>query len=195
MKYNKSKTKTKIMEAGLELFLSQGYEETTISQILEKSNTSRSAFYHHFRGKDELLFSVAYMYDDEYDLWLESCDNTLDTVDKLISFNQFVAETLENSHYCDLYPFLYGLQVMTNGTRHIMNQDRRYYQIIRKILKNGQDNGEIVSHPSYTELTNLITSFQIGITYNWCLQRQWYSLPDYFTQLLNPFLESLRICK
>ena len=195
MKYNKSKTKTKIMEAGLELFLSQGYEETTISQILEKSNTSRSAFYHHFRGKDELLFSVAYMYDDEYDLWLESCDNTLDTVDKLISFNQFVAETLENSHYCDLYPFLYGLQVMTNGTRHIMNQDRRYYQIIRKILKNGQDNGEIVSHPSYTELTNLITSFQIGITYNWCLQRQWYSLPDYITQLLNPFLESLRICK
>lgn len=195
MKYNKSKTKIKIMEAGLDLFLSQGYDETTISQILEKSNTSRSAFYHHFRGKDELLFSVAYMYDDEYDTWLESCDNTLHTVDKLISFNKFVAETLENSRYCDLYSSLYGLQVTTNSIRHILNQDRRYYQILRKILKQGQDIGEIISQPSYTELTNLITSFQIGITYNWCLQRQWYSLPDYFSTLLNPFLESLRKCK
>lgn len=192
MKYNKSKTRTKIMEAGLDLFLSQGYDETTITQILEKSNTSRSAFYHHFRGKDELLFSVAYMYDDEYDTWLENCDDNMNAVDKLISFNQFVAETLETSRYCDLYPFLYGLQVTTNGTRHILNSDRRYYQILRKILKKGQDTGEIISHPTYTELTNLITSFQIGITYNWCLQKQWYSLPDYFSQLLNPFLESLR---
>lgn len=192
MKYNKSKTRKKIMEAGLDLFLSQGYDETTITQILEKSNTSRSAFYHHFRGKDELLFSVAYMYDDEYDTWLESCDSNLHTVDKLISFNHFVAETLENSRYRDLYPSLYGLQVTTNGIRHIMNQDRRYYQILRNILKCGQDKGEIISQSSYTELTNLITSFQIGITYNWCLQRQWYSLPEYFAQLLNPFLESLR---
>lgn len=67
MKYNKSNTRDKIMKAGLELFLSQGYEETTISQIVQKSETSRSAFYHHFHGKDELLFSVAYMYDEDYD--------------------------------------------------------------------------------------------------------------------------------
>lgn len=193
MKYNKSKTRLKIMEAGLALFLSQGYEQTTITQILEKSNTSRSAFYHHFHGKEELLFSVAYMYDDEYDLWLENCEDSLHTVDKLISFNKFVAETLETSCYCDLYPALYGLQVTANDTRHIMNQDRRYYQILKKILKQGQELGEITTHTSYTELTNMITSFQIGITYSWCLQHQWYSLPDYFCKLLNPFLESLRV--
>ena len=191
MKYNKTKTRTKIMEAGLDLFLSQGYEETTISQILEKSGTSRSAFYHHFHGKEELLFSVAYMYDDEYDLWLENYDGSLHTVDILISFNKFVAENLENSRYRDLYPSLYGLQVTTSGIRHILNPDRRYYKILREILKKGQEAGEISTEHSYAELADMITSFQIGMTYNWCLQQHRYSLPDYFSRLLNPFLESL----
>lgn len=192
MKYNKSNTRTKIMNAGLELFLSQGYEATTISQILEVSNSSRSAFYHHFHGKEELLFSLAYIYDEDYDAWFEKCSDNLHAVDKLISFNRFVAEVLENSPYRELYPSLYSLQVTTNVTRHIINPDRRYYIILRDIVKKGQEAGEITKTRSCTELTDMITSFQIGLTYNWCLQQQRFPLIDYSMNLLNPFLESLR---
>lgn len=192
MKYNKSNTRMKIMTAGLELFLTQGYENTTISQILERSNTSRSAFYHHFHGKEELLFNVAYMYDEDYDIWLEKCDDTLHAVDKLISFNRFVSEILEKSRYRDLYAPLYSLQVTTAGTRHMLNPDRRYYKIIRDIIKRGQESGEVIITHSCTELTDLITSFQIGLTYSWCLQQHCFSHIDYAANLLNPFLESLR---
>lgn len=188
----RKKTKDKIMEAAWELFLTQGYEETTISQIIEKSATSRSAFYHHFHGKEELLFSLAYIYDSDYDLWLQQCDPSLHAVDKLISFNNFVFKAVENSPYCFLYPFLYGLQVTTGGVRHILNPERRYYQILRNILKEGLEKGEIVSSHSYAELTDLIASSQIGLTYNWCLQQFRYSLLQYGRDLLNPFLESLR---
>ena len=180
------------MDAGLELFLTKGYDETTISEILEHSGTSRSAFYNHFNGKEDLLFSVAYLYDNDYDEWLEKCDDSLHTIDKLILFNQFVAELLETSKYRELYPSLYSLQVTTSTTRHILNPDRKYYQILRDIIKNGQELGEVITTSSYTELTDLITSFQIGMTYNWCLQKHQYSLKDYSTRLLNPFLEALR---
>ena len=67
----KKKTKEKIMSAAWELFQDNGYEETTISQIIAKSGTSRSVFYHHFHGKEELLFTVAYTYDNDYDIWLQ----------------------------------------------------------------------------------------------------------------------------
>lgn len=192
MKYNKSNTKTKIMKAGLELFLSQGYEETTISQIVEKSATSRSAFYHHFHGKEELLFSIAYMYDEDYDAWHEQTDLNQHAVDLLISFNRFVGEILESSPYLDLYPHLYSLQVTATGTRHILNPNRRYYKILRTILKQGQENGEIIKDHSYAEYTDMITSYQIGLTYSWCLHQQIFSLPEQMSRLLNPFLESLR---
>lgn len=83
----KSKTKEKIMQAAWELFYEQGYEETTISQIIEKSGTSRSAFYHHFHGKEELLFSVAYTYDIIYEDWQkQNLDSSLHSVEKLKIF-------------------------------------------------------------------------------------------------------------
>lgn len=192
MKYNKSNTKDKIMKAGLELFLSQGYEETTISQIVQKSETSRSAFYHHFHGKDELLFSVAYMYDEDYDAWYEQVDPSLHTVELLIAFNRFVGEILEASPYLDLFPNIYSLQVTTTGTRHILNPRRHYYLILRDILKQGQEKGEIITEHSYAEYANMITSHQIGMTYSWCLHQEYFSLTEYMAILLNPFLESLR---
>lgn len=190
----KKKTKEKIMNAAWQLFQEKGYEETTISEIIEKSGTSRSAFYHHFHGKDELLFTVAYTYDENYDLWLkEYYDPELHTVDNLISFNNYVMYAVENSPFCAFYSSLYGLQVMTEGVRHILNPDRRYYQILRQLLKEGISAGHIISQYSYSVLTDMITSFQIGITYNWCLQQKRYSLLQYGQELLNPFLESLRM--
>lgn len=191
----KKKAKDKIMEASWELFLTQGYEETTISQIIEKSGTSRSAFYHHFHGKEELLFSVAYIYDSDYDLWLQQCDPALHAADKLLSFSDFVFQAVENSPYCSLYPSLYGLQVTTGGVRHILNPDRLYYKILRTILKDGLKSGELHSVHSYAELTDIIASMQIGLTYNWCLQQFRYSLLQYGRYLLTPFIESLRVRK
>ena len=189
----KKKTKDKIMRAAWELFQEQGYEETTISQIIEKSDTARGAFYHHFHGKEELLFTIAYTYDTDYDTWFkESYDKNLHTIDNLISFSHYVMHAVETSPFCRFYPTLYGLQVMTDGVRHILNPDRRYYQIIRQLLREGLESGQIQSKYSYAVLTDMITSLHIGITYNWCLQQKRYSLIQYANDLMDPFLQSLR---
>ncbi|MDY5844983.1 MAG: TetR/AcrR family transcriptional regulator [Bariatricus sp.] len=188
----KKKTKDKIMEAAWKLFYEQGYEETTISDIIEKSGTSRSAFYHHFHGKEELLFSVAYTYDIIYEDWDQNLPPEMHTVEKLKSFNEFVMRSVEDSPYRCFYSTLYGLQVMTGGMRHILNQDRKYYQILRDMLKEGLECGEIISSYSYTTLADMITSFQIGFTYSWCLQKERFSLLEYARAALDPFLESLR---
>lgn len=191
----KKKTKEKIMNAAWELFQEHGYEETTIAEIIEKSNTSRSAFYHHFRGKEELLFTIAYTYDEDYDTWLQECyDENMHVVDNLISFNNYVLHAVESSSFCSFYPTLYGLQVMTDGVRHILNPDRTYYQILRQLLKKGIESGQIVSPHTYTVLTDMITSFQIGLTYNWCLQKKRYSLTQYGQDIMTPFFQSLRNC-
>lgn len=189
----KKRTKEKIMAAAWELFLSQGYDQTTISQIINASATSRSAFYHHFHGKEDLLFAIAYSYDISYDTWYLECDPTLHAIDKLILFNQFVMDCLEDSPYVDLYPFIYGLQVITSAPRHILDQDRRYYKILRTLIKEGQEKGEIDTTHSYAELSDIIANMQIGLTYSWCLQQHRFSLLDYGKRLLHPFLETLRI--
>ena len=126
--HGKRHAKQDIMDAAWKLFTEQGYDETTIAQIIELSGNSRSTFYHHFRGKDELLFSLAYSYDSDYDSWLQTCDRTLPAADLLLAFNHFVLNNLEHSPYMDLFAPLYGLQVATTGTRHILNPDRNPFR-------------------------------------------------------------------
>ena len=94
--HGKRHAKQDIMDAAWKLFTEQGYDETTISQIIELSGKSRSTFYHHFRGKDELLFSLAYSYDSDYDSWLQTCDRTLPAADLLLAFNHFVLNNSDN---------------------------------------------------------------------------------------------------
>lgn len=192
MKNKKISTKDKILNTSCKLFLEQGYENTTVNQIIEESKTSRGSFYHHFQGKEDLLFCVAYNFDNDYINWEQNLDNSLNTIKKLLSFNSYVLKNLEESNYKDLYTYLYGLQVMTKGTRHILNPNRKYYKLISKLMKEGIDNGEIVSNLSYLELTEMYAVIERGFTYDWCLNQGRYSLVQYGTRIMTVFLDSLR---
>ena len=67
-------TKGKIVSAAWDLFYRQGYENTTVEEIIEESGTSRGSFYHYFDGKDALLSSLSYLFDDKYEELLETLD-------------------------------------------------------------------------------------------------------------------------
>ena len=74
-------TKTKIVSAAWELFYKNGYDDTTVDDIVELSGTSKGSFYHYFESKDALLdYLIAHMPNPEglpdadrrsqYDAWL-----------------------------------------------------------------------------------------------------------------------------
>ena len=66
MKKNARNTKGKIVSAAWKLFYEQGYDNTTVEEIVEESGTSRGSFYHYFDWKDALLSSLSYLFDDKY---------------------------------------------------------------------------------------------------------------------------------
>ena len=69
-KKNDRNTKGKIINAAWDLFYEQGYEYTTVEEIIEKSGTSKGSFYHYFEGKDALLGSLSYIFDDSRSLFV-----------------------------------------------------------------------------------------------------------------------------
>jgi AcrR family transcriptional regulator len=52
------KTEAKIIQSALDLFHKQGIEATSVDEILKKSGTGKSQFYHYFKSKDDLVHSV-----------------------------------------------------------------------------------------------------------------------------------------
>jgi AcrR family transcriptional regulator len=52
------RTRQRILEAGVGLFLAQGYEETTLDVIANAAEISKRTFFHYFKSKDDILFAV-----------------------------------------------------------------------------------------------------------------------------------------
>ena len=55
--HKKRQTRQRIAEVGLNLFLANGYEATTLDEIAVAAGISRRTFFYYFRSKDEILLA------------------------------------------------------------------------------------------------------------------------------------------
>ena len=101
-KKNSRNTKGKIISAAWKLFYENGYDGTTIEDIIFTSGTSRGSFYHYFEGKDALLGTLAYVFDEKYEQLRDALDPEWDAVKKLTFLNHDVFTMIEDSISRDL---------------------------------------------------------------------------------------------
>lgn len=67
-------TKERIIDVAWDLFYKKGYKNTTIDEIITECGISKGGFYHHFRAKDDLLKTLAYLLDRQYEKNMELVD-------------------------------------------------------------------------------------------------------------------------
>lgn len=67
------------------LFLTRGYERTTINDVIAATGLSKGAFYHHFRSKEDLLEAIAARFARESLSFIEAlqADDSLDALQRL----------------------------------------------------------------------------------------------------------------
>ena len=99
---NTRNTKGRIISAAWKLFYEQGYEDTTVEDIVFESETSKGSFYHYFNGKDALLGTLAYVFDEKYESLQESMDSAGHAIDKLIYLNHELFLMIESGVSLDL---------------------------------------------------------------------------------------------
>ena len=184
--------KEKIIEAAWELFMEQGYEQTTLQEILDRAGTSKGAFYHHFRAKEDLLFRMAWYFDQDYDGWLERQAPDRSAMEKLYDYIIYSSAAVEQSQYRPFLPQLYGYEVMTEGHRYILDESREYFQIIYTLFREGIRNGEVRDNRSAHDYAAAVTGLQRGLTYNWLLTQCQYSLVDSVDEMIRAYIASIR---
>ena len=192
-KKNSRNTKGKIVSAAWQLFYEQGYDDTTIEEIVEVSGTSKGSFYHYFEGKDALLSSLSYLFDEKYEDLMESIDPKLSPVDKLIYLNQELFLMIENTVSIDLLCQLFSSQLITKGERHLLDSSRTYYKLLRQITSDGKQNGYFRDDLSINDITKAYEMFERGLMYDWCICNGNYSLCQYAQTMMPLFLKSF--CK
>ena len=192
-KKNTRNTRGKIITAAWDLFYEQGYEDTTIEEIIEKSGTSKGSFYHYFEGKDALLGSLSYIFDEEYEKLQSEIDENMNSFDKLLYLNERLFEMIEERIDIDLLTRLYSTQLITKGEKHLLDNKRLYYKLLRKIVTEGQKNGELSVEMSVNEIVKLYAMCERSLLYDWCLCNGDYSLKSYAKTVMPVFLNHIKL--
>ena len=189
---NTRNTKGRIVAAAWKLFYEQGYEDTTVEDIIFESETSKGSFYHYFDGKDALLGTLSVLFDEKYEALMQEPDRPKESVALLQYLNHELFTVIENTVAIDLLTRLLSSQLVTRGEKHLLDRNRTYFKLLRQIIAEGQQRGELRTDRTVSELVKAYALFERGLMYDWCLSGGEYSLPNYAASLMPLFLASFR---
>lgn len=191
-KKNARNTRSRIVNAAWKLFYEQGYENTTVEEIIEVSHTSKGSFYHYFDGKDALLGTLSSLFDEKYQELSLCLEDKGSAMEKLLFLNRELFGMIENRVSVELLARLLSTQLVTNGEKHLLDRNRTYYKLLRKIIGEGVEAKELNPRLSVSEMVKLYAISERALMYDWCLCGGEYSLKQYSASVLPSFLSSFQ---
>lgn len=187
---NSRNTKGRIISAAWKLFYEQGYEDTTVEDIVFESETSKGSFYHYFDGKDALLGTLAYVFDEKYEQVMGVMDPGLSAMEKLVYLNHELFAMIDSSVSMDLLARLLSTQLLARGEKHLLDRNRTYFKLLRQIISEGQRDGQLRSDWTVNEMVKAYALWERALLYDWCLSGGEYSLVSYTDRVTPEFLNS-----
>ena len=166
-KKNIRNTKGRIVSTAWKLFYEQGYEDTTVDDIIYESETSKGSFYHYFSGKDALGY-----------------------IEQLLFLNRELFRMIEDTVSIELLARLLSSQLITKSEKHLLDHDRTYYKLLRSIILAGQQSGELRDDVSVNDIVKAYAMYERAIMYDWCLCGGDYSLCSYSARMLPMLMRS-----
>ena len=185
-------TKGKIISAAWKLFYEQGYENTTVEDILDLSGTSKGTFYHYFEGKDALLSTLSVLFDEKYAELIPTIPPEMNAIDVLAYLNKELFSMIDASISLELLARLLSTQLTTRGEKHLLDRNRVYFRLLRETVTRGQELGEIRADMTVNEITKAYALMERALMYDWCLCGGEYSLSRYSADMMAMFLNNYR---
>lgn len=186
-------TKMKIINAAWKLFYEQGYDDTTVDEIIAESGTSKGSFYHHFASKDSLLGSLSFIFDEKYRELEADLTSDKSCFEKLMYLNHEMFTMIENKVDINLLSGLLSTQLITKGDKNLLDYTRYYYRLIRRIVEEGQARGELKADVSVSEIVKLYSMCERALMYDWCICGGEYSLSQYAKSVLPMLFDDIMV--
>lgn len=152
-------TVNRILDTSMKLFMSKGYEHTTIQDIInELGNLSKGAIYHHFQSKEEIMDAVNKRIAEQGlgDIKTIAADSSLTGLDKLRRILLFsISSARQGAMDKSVPPFLKNPQLLALHMRDTMGSAAN---LLTGVIEEGMKDGSIrTSRPR--ELSQMILLF------------------------------------
>jgi TetR/AcrR family transcriptional repressor of nem operon len=195
------KLKEKIIMESIRLFSVKGFLNTSITDVMEASGTSKGGLYNHFRNKGELFSAVL---EESRRRWREINLAGLDEIDspleKIIMILEnyrdrylagssdvpggciFVRVSLESSDLADQWPEI---------AREISEGFDRFKVMIRRYLDQAKSTGELEAGVNTAEAADIVFSSMMGASVMYSMDKSGENLNGNITSIIR-FVDSKR---
>jgi len=178
-KIQAQETRKKLFDVAVKLFNTYGYHNVTVDDITDAAETSKGAFYFHFKSKESVIIEAIREVDAQYRKWYETLDKGRVAADQILLFSDQVL-TFANSLGVVVEKVLYSSQINEKDDRHMLlnDENRDLFKILECIIESGQRTGEIRLDLSAKDLSRYVARWIRGVIFNWCIYDGAYDLVE-----------------
>jgi len=188
-------TKKRIFETATMLFKENGFYNTSINDIAEKSGVSVGSFYYHFKCKEALLYILADEADANYAGFISSTENIIsadNVLDLIQSLFLLVLDTY-SSWGPEFSLILYSCMKRDPLLRDRMNNEERdFYRYIHELYQKGQSFGILRKDISAKQLAAAYVKAIRGAIIDWCVNDGAWDLRKHNENLVEVFLGGIK---
>jgi TetR/AcrR family fatty acid metabolism transcriptional regulator len=180
----KATKKHLIIQAAIEVFSKNGFQNSSISEIAQRANVAEGTIYQYFRNKEDLFFSIPVEKTREFcrelDLHLEGIHGPLNKIRKFVWYYlHFFKANPEYSRTLMLEMRVSKNFVKTTTYKSFKNFTNRILEIIRE----GQEEGVIRTDVNIYLIRQLVLGILEHIVTRWLLKREKYDLLGHYDQV------------
>jgi len=138
--------RSRVLHAAVDLFAAQGYDGTSVAEVITRAGVAKGGFYHHFASKEDLLYEV---YGDLISRQLTAMDEILARRDPPAQTLRALVIDLVTSTAASAKPALVFWREMhklgPQRAEQYRRQRRRYHDAVRRLIRDGQASGDFAA--------------------------------------------------
>lgn len=188
----------KIVRESLRLFSLKGFLSTSIHDIMREANASKGGLYNHFKSKDDIFLAVL---SEARKVWRQKNLAGLDQIEKPVDKVKKLLENYRDLYLKDNENFPGGCIFVTlsvelddqkpNFSRELNEGFTRLKAMIKRLLDQGKESGELIEKIDTEAVTEMIFSGMLGASVIYGTEKSVTSLDQCINALIN-YLDSLR---
>ena len=146
--------RTRVLEAAVDLFARQGYDATSVAEVIAAAGVAKGGFYHHFASKEALLYEV---YGDLIARQLDAMEAILARRDPAAAtLRALITDLVESTAASAQQAMVFWREqhrLSGERTAEYRRTRRRYHDAVTRLIRDAQATGEFASIASPETIT------------------------------------------
>lgn len=181
-----------IIDAAIEVFSRNGFQNSTISEIAQKANVAEGTIYQYFRNKEDLFFSIPIDKTKEFykelELHLQGINGAVNKIRKFVWY--YLYHLQENPEYARA--LMLEMRVNRNFAKaKAFEAYRPLTQKILKIIEEGQEEGIIRKDVDIYIIRHLILGLLEHIVTRWLLKGEKGDLLAHYNEAVELLIQGI----